>query len=174
MQALPEPKRAFVEAVMMLGTDNFSRCAEMAGYNGTNRNSLATTAHRLSHDSRVQDAIREESRRRLAGLLPLAIARVREVLVDPLQPGGVTLKAAETVMNRGGIPAITEQKIEVTHAETPLQQVDRIARLAQQLGLDPKALLGQYGVEMDEQKVIEVEYTEVTSDDGRDGLEDLL
>jgi hypothetical protein len=174
MLALAQPKQAFVDALMSLGTDDFVRAAELAGYANANRESLKSTAHRLIHDDRIQVAIKEETRRRLTGLLPLAISRVRDVLTDPLQAGGVTLKAAETVMNRGGLPAVTEQKIEVTRAETPLQQVDRIARLAQQLGLDPKTLLGQYGVNTDEQKVIEVEYTEVTSDDGRGGLEDLL
>ena len=172
MRELSPSRQAFVEAVLLLGTDNFARAAEIAGYAAEGRTSLAVTAHRLAHNDKVQRAIQEESKRRMVGMLPLAIGHVRAIMENSTSDN-MRLRAAQTIMDRGGMAIQSEQKITIKREDNSGEQIERIVKLAKNLGLDPQALLGQYGVKVDAGGLV-IEGTVEPADPGSEGLEDLL
>src|SRR5665213_1406449 len=74
MEALPSDRmRAFVIALLMQGGRHISRAYMAAGYSGEAHSSvLDTSAWKLAHDERIQEAMREEALRRMGGSAVLA------------------------------------------------------------------------------------------------------
>lgn len=179
MLALKPGHRAFVTCLLEQGDQsNFSRAAMMAGYSASSKEALNTAGWRLAHDGRIQEAILEETQRRLAAHLPLAASVLIGALTDPKARIADKLRAVEMLTNRAGLAAITEQKITVTHAvEDEAATVLRIQALARELGLDPAALLGSKAVtpltSIPASGVQDAEWVEVTVPTTK-GLEDLL
>lgn len=172
MLALNDRQRNFVVALLETGSANHTEAAAMAGYSG-DRATLQVTGHRLAHDDRVLEAIREEAHRRMRSSAILASSALVEIISN--REGEETkdrLKAIDMLLNRVGLHGTTEHKTTVTHTMDEKQMVARIKALAEGLGLDAKKLLGSAGV------VIDAEFREVpaeeTSGDGSEGLEDLL
>lgn len=158
MQVLTERQKLFVNHLLTTGSNNMTAAAAAAGYTGT-RMIIGRTAHRLAHDPKIQFAIQEEAKRRVNANVIAAVSRVAE-LVSHHDPK-IALKAAEIVMNRGGIHAVSEVKHshEVTYNDD--EMVQRLAVLAGKLGLDAAALLGQVQVPARLPPPIDAEFEEV-------------
>jgi len=170
LQLLPR-QRKFVVALLETGTTNYTRAAKMAGYGGNSESGLRVQASRLAHDPRIIRALREEGERRLRASAVMATS----VLIN-IAENGLTakdrLKAAEMILNRTGLHALTEHKTTVEHTTDELGKIERITALARGLGLDPAKLLGQNAApSLPAPKPVDVEFTEVGS---TAGLEDLL
>lgn len=160
MEALNERQRAFVRAVITLGQNGFSDnglAAAQAGYKG-NSESFRVTGYKLMHDTRIQAAIMEETRKRVC----LAAAIVATpVLIQIAMNEDLAAKdrhrAAVALMDRGGMPAMTEHKVTVEHRQ-PKQIVELAARLAAELGVDQQKLIG---INRAAAPILEGEYVEV-------------
>lgn len=165
MAALNDRQKKFVLAMLEFGSLNHTRCALAAGYTGDDK-TMRVTAHRLAHDDKVQAAIKEEARRRLNAGSLMAVSRLLQIADDEKTDKKDKLKAIEMILNRTGLPAQTEHKVEVTHVDTDMDAIERVKHLSKRLGLDATKLLGSVGV-------IDGEFTEVdddfTYDEARDG-----
>ena len=165
MRALTVLQRRFV--LILVGcANNATEAARLAGYSGDN-DTLAKTATRLRHTPAVQDAIDEEARKSLYGAKLLAVQVLRDVLEDPTEKTHYRLKAVAMVLNRVGMPEVFNQSITVEHKLSSDELIKNIGDMARKLNLDPKQLLGSYGI------TIDAEYTEVPAE-LTDGLEDVL
>lgn len=162
MQALTELQRNFVEAIYMYPNSNPTECARRAGYKDNGGSAIRVTAHNLWHDDHIQAAILEFGQRRLKGLIPLAHKTVLEVLENPQASGAERLKAAGMIYDRGGLHAVSEQKITHEHLGQEPDQVKRISVLARALGIRPEELLGRrIAIPVPTEKPIDVEFSEV-------------
>lgn len=140
MSALTEKQREFVRYLVERGDRDHTHCAKLAGYSANSANSLRVTAHHLFHDERIQEAIREESQRRLVGMLPLATRIVGDILASEDAKDENRLKAAGMVMDRGGMHQVQEQKHSL---EFDVEQVKLLAALARTMNIPVEKLLGK-------------------------------
>lgn len=172
MLELPDIEQQFVVALIQNG-GNQTRAALAAGY-GTTSNAGSTdqiarnAGWRLAHRPRVIAAIREQAEK----MLQAGVIRAGQILNDLMENGDpkVAMKAAEAVLDRGGMQIVHKQQIEVTDNRTATELMAFIREAAAEQGLDPKKLLGQAGVGAE---IIDAEFTEVLVASS-EGLEDLL
>lgn len=157
MQKLNERQQAFVLAAMANGGRNYAQAAREAGFSDEGGSAKAT-AYRLSHDPKIQAALMEEANRRLNTGSVLAVSVLLELVNgDSLDPKD-RLKAIELVLNRTGMHAKSEHKVEVKHTdETSKEMVERIKLLSAQMGIDSQKLLGNCVVEGEYEEVENVE-----------------
>jgi phage terminase small subunit len=165
MNALPEMRRQFVMALMNQGTRNATMAAKTAGYSPGNYEALKVSASRLMHDESVQEAIQEEAKRRITAMLPLAIETVATIMENPQEGGATRLKAAQVVMDRSGVHAVSERITREEPLERDPDQIKRIMALSQVLGVPIEQLLGTRVKAI----TTDAEYTE-TSMVGLEGL----
>jgi hypothetical protein len=162
MSVLSERQQAFVMAMITLGTMNHIEAAKAAGYGQGTKYNIRFYAYRLAHDEKIQAAISEESSRRLNSGKPMAVAGLLKMAEDGDLEPQYRLKAFEMVMNRTGLHATTEQKVQMTYKdETSEEMTKQITLIAQQLGVDASKLLGA--------PTVDAEFTEVK--DGKSGEE---
>lgn len=145
MLAIPERWRVMVMCCLsQVGKLDRAEAAQNAGYVGDN-DTLRVTAHRIWHDHRFQAAMLEQGRRALQGGVVRASKYLLDMIDDPEADAKDRLKAAGMILDRGGLPAVTE-----THHKdvTPLSQEQKIelaTQLALRLGMAPTSLLGSMG-----------------------------
>lgn len=159
MKALPSDKmRAFVAGFIESGGRNALRVAMAAGYSPGNPGAAKVSAHRLLHDGRIQEAMREEGSRRLgAGVIAGASTLIQFIEDDSLSAKD-RMRAIEMLFNRSGLPASTEVKHTIVHQdETEEGLLRRLAAAAKVLGVDPQKFLGH-------DKIEDAEFTEVEED----------
>lgn len=158
MRALQPKQQAFVMALLVNGDDNASRAARDAGYSPA-ANVVNVTAHRLMHDARIQEAIQEESVRRLNSASILAVSELVKIAGNPAHKSQT--KAIEMILNRTGLHAKSEHKVSVEHMMGDDELRDKIKHLAEKHGIDLSAYTGQTLID-------------VTPEGSTEGLEDLL
>ncbi len=142
MKALNERQRLFVIALLDLGgRKNHRRAAKFAGYDG-DAITLKVTGHRLAHDPKVQAAILEEAKSRMQAATVAAVNFIEDVLTSTRYDVKYRMKAAQMVLDRGGLHALTEHKVDVNVNDTRAEKLLRVVALAKQLGKDPRELLG--------------------------------
>lgn len=142
MKALNERQRLFVIALLDLGgRKNHRRAAQFAGYEGGPL-VLRVTGHRLAHDPKVQAALLEEAKARLQSSTVAAVNLIEDVLTSTRYDIKDRMKAATMVLDRGGLHALTEHKVDVNVNDTRAEKLLRVVALAKQLGKDPRELLG--------------------------------
>lgn len=130
--------RSFVIAYVSSGTGNATAALKQAGREGTPV-SLRVAAHHLLHDTRVQEAIQEEARKRLVSFLPLAINVHKEIMQDAGHKD--RLNAAAGILNRAGLHVVTEEKRTVEVTFNP-EQLARAKVLSARLGVPLEKLVG--------------------------------
>lgn len=166
MAALELKQRAFVFAFLDSGSINATAAVLEAGYQCKDNKVAGVLGSRLLKNPKIQAALHEESVQGIHGLKPLAVAKLEEVLRAKGIATRDILRAIEMVMDRSGMPKVTEIKATTEHTLTdPQGLVDRIVKAARVLGLEPRALIGKTGV------VIDAEF-KVVGD--TTGLEDVL
>jgi hypothetical protein len=173
MASLTELRRKFVYNLMNQPKRNATAAAEAAGYSAVSRASLMVQAHLLLHDSNIQDALVEETERRLRGCLPAAVATIAEIMENPQEGGSNRLKAAEMVMDRSGLHAVSET---IQTDGGPLQEPDRMKRiieLARSMNMPVEKLIGRrlaLQKPTEEPLVLEGEYEEMSAE----GIDELI
>ncbi len=170
MNALSLKRRGFVTALMNQGTRNACEAARAAGYKQDNNDALKSMACELMHDEGVQEAIQEEAKRRITAMLPLAIETVGQLMENPQESGAVRLKAATTVMDRGGVHAVSERITREEPLERDPDQVKRIMGLAQVLGINVESLLGARLAQHPTPMITDAVEAPMNSMDGLEGL----
>lgn len=175
MLALNPQQRAFVLAHVALGGEDATKAARAAGYGGDNPTSVKVQAYRLTHSPKVRLAIKEIAESKIHAQAAYGAQVLVEIARDPTHKD--RYKAATEIMNRSGMMVV--QKVEHDHihrAEDDAEKVRRIVLFAQQMGMDPRKLLGGakelQGVTLDAQ--FEIVDTEVEPSGSAEGLEDLL
>jgi phage terminase small subunit len=164
MRCLTEKQQNFVYAMIETGGMNFAAAARAAGYAG-GPEADKVMGHRLAHDSRIQEAMREMGPRMLNAGLFIAARFVLETIDNPQIEVKDRLKAAEMVMNRTGMHATSEHKVAVTHKnETTEQVMKEIALMSKALGVDPAKLLGG--------NIVEAEFEEIENDSSSETIMD--
>lgn len=133
MAALTASQRQFVEA--FADARSYKLAGAAAGMTGMQAWEFAQSA---AGQAAILEVVRKGMR--------VATAAATQLLVDTIDDKKVSmqhrLKAALAVLDRGGVPAVTEQKIEVTR---PMSREDKLRLLvdyARQTGQDPRALIG--------------------------------
>ena len=147
MRKLTIRMRNFVWAMLSPtgnGDLNHMEAARIAGYSGDN-NVLKVTGYWLYHDDRIQAAMREEGHARLGAAVPVATAMLVQIATTSIKEGS-RLKAIQMILNRAGLPEISKHEVSVKHEMSEEEKIERAIRLAKDLGLDPRALLGKVGV----------------------------
>lgn len=141
MAALTEKQRAYVYAQLSDPFGNPTRWARAAGYSD-HMERAKVTGHLLSHNPKIEAAVQELARsygNTLGPLLGLSV--VMRIAKDKSHPKHFA--AGVALMDRFGLPAMTEQRVSVQHTDqTGAAMVERIRDLAQALGIDPAVLLG--------------------------------
>ncbi len=142
MKALSERHRLFVLALLDMGVRLDQGLAyKRAGYQATGVGARVN-GHRLAHDPRIQAALLEEARKRAQLNTVAATALLAEAIQDPSLPMKDRLKAAAMILDRGGLHALTEHRVEVSHTDSRAEKILRVAELARLTGQDPNTLLG--------------------------------
>jgi phage terminase small subunit len=151
MAALNDRQQKFVLAMLLIPGCSHARAAREAGYSDV-KEGAKVRGHYAAHNPKVQDAIREEARRRLDGLSVIAANVMMDAMLDPKVPTKDKLKAASAVLDRTGFAAV--QKIDVTRKdESGVAVLDQIRRLAEKLGVPVQNLLSK--------PVVDAEFSEV-------------
>lgn len=162
MQALNERQRKFVLAMLTIPGCSHARAAREAGYSDV-KEGAKVRGHYAAHNPRVQEAIREEARRRLDGLSVIAANVMMDAMLDPKVPTKDKLKAASAVLDRTGFAAV--QKFEVHKTDNSGKAImDRIRALSEKLGVDTGRLLtarASNGTEKINMPVVDAEFSEV-------------
>lgn len=160
MAALTENQRRFVYHMLITGGANATNSARAAGYSdgkeGDSGNPAGVAGYRLAHSPKILAAMKEEGDRRLRGGVVLGASVLIEIAGDVLHKD--RYKAACRLLDQAGLGIEHKQTIEVKHTVTEEAKIEEVRKLALQLGLDPRQLLGQAGI-------IDAEFTEVSDDD---------
>lgn len=164
MKCSPTQQKFVVGIMQGLGDTNAALAAGCLP-NPNNKSHLSVMAYRLRNHPLVREAIFEMSRSLgQVTAVPMAIRTFIDSMRDAPDAKDRN-KAAAEICDRFGLPAISEQKMSVTHKdETTVEVMKQIASMAKGLGIDPKKLLGG--------NVIEGEVEEVPEDE--DDLSDIL
>jgi phage terminase small subunit len=170
MKAIKPQWRRFVHLYLAEGGRNATRAYIDAGF-GSATKDARKHASKLLHDDRVQEALREETKKMLVGAAPLAYGVVNEVL----QGAGSAkdkLTAAKMVFDRTGFIAATEHRVHQTSITLSAEQLHlEISAFAKELGLDASKFLNTLPAEP---LAIEADYDDVTYAPTLEGLEDLI
>ena len=127
--------RRFVLEVMKYGSTNYGRAALAAGY-------PEEYGARLAHQTPIQEALQEESKRRLGASLPMAASVLIELCENPTVAARDRAKIAANLLDRGGLGIKTEHTVKVEHRLDEEGLKAQISAMAQELGMDPAVFLG--------------------------------
>lgn len=141
MSALTPKQRLFVLAMLADPFGNAARWARAAGYSDV-KEGAKVRGFKALHSPAVRAAAFELARGQLDARGPiLAVEGLLRVAAKPKHKKH--LQALLEVANRVGFPASTEHNVNVNHSDrTGMAMVERIAKIAGMLGIDPGQLLG--------------------------------
>lgn len=141
MRALTRTQRRFAIAAVMYPLAKDWQIAKAAGYSDKSNGSLRVKAHNLFHSEKVLAAIRECADKEARSTGMLAIATLKKIVRNDLHRD--QFKAAALLAGLNGFSV--EQKISVNQTvtdRTGKAMLERIAELADMLGVDKAKLLG--------------------------------
>lgn len=161
MRRLTEKQRAFVNALREVppgrnGKPDQTEAARRAGYSSAH-DSLKVIAYNLMQNPRIHEAIKETA----LGLMSSEGIGLTAMLLDiayGIIPATPTerMKAAAMVFNRTGIIETTQHTVKVEHTIDNHDALEKVAQFAKVLGLEPKTLLGQMGMEVIDGEFVEI------------------
>jgi hypothetical protein len=154
MRSLTGLQQRFVLLVVERPLAARGELASKAGYTGS-KEALRVTAHRLMHNPSILAAIHEETEKRVQFGGLVGIHGLIQMAQDPEHKRHFA--ACVALADRGGFPATTEHKVDVSHTDmTGRAMVERVREMAGRLGLDPERLLGVNSVRQIEGEVVNV------------------
>jgi phage terminase small subunit len=151
MAALTDRQRQFVQAMLQQGVNPkaASKAAAQCGY-------APLYGYELMRNDNILAALREEATKRLVGAALVGVNVLLDIAQSPTHKD--QFRAAKELAGINGFTA--EQRIMVTHVtEDTKQQMRQIRDMAEQLGMDPQALIAAAGI-------VDAEFTEVTVENG--------
>jgi hypothetical protein len=104
---------------------------------------LRVAGCRLAHDERVQAAMQEEARRQLHALLPMANETVASLMENSEVDPAVRLRAAISIQDRGGLHAVSEQKVTHDYLGDDPQALREFKLFAEEIGVPLEKLIGK-------------------------------
>lgn len=134
MRACTMLERRYVIALCETGAHDHTRALEMAGSGCTTRDSLRNTAMQMWRRPRVQEAMKEESWKRMNGFGLMAVSNVID-LARSSRDEKVRLKANLELMNRTGMNVI--QKIDVRHTDVSKTDDELVRRMVDLVKRNP-------------------------------------
>jgi hypothetical protein len=142
MKRLTERQQMFVVALLDLGCSH-ARAARAAGYSTSSELYLRVQGFRLAHNPVVQAALLEEAKKRVTAGTAAAVNLVMRVMGDEKVADKVRLKAAEMILDRGGLHGVHEAR-QTGDGEGGgrAEKMLRLAMLAKLLGVDPRQVMG--------------------------------
>ena len=148
MSQLSEKTQKFVMSMVESGGIHYAASAIAAGFCAdSDRGSARSLGWTMAHDEKVQNAIREVGLKMLNAGSVMAVKNLLDIAANGPETKD-RLKAIEMILNRTGLHATTEHKVNVTHAsKTTDQTIKEISQIAKTLGIDPVKLLGSAVVE---------------------------
>lgn len=166
MLALPNDRwRAFVVALLDVDATRgrYTEAARRAGFD-QNPAALQVTAFRMAHDTRVQEAVQEEARKRLNSNLPLALKAAEDILLDTNHKDRALM--VKTVFDRTGLHGITETKHTHEFIGDDAALLQRAVILAERLGIPIAQLIGRSAaLKLTGPQVQEAEFVEVKKEE---------
>lgn len=145
MQALTPRWRRFVYCYLANGGRNATKAYMEAGFGGDSK-SAQGHASKLLHDSRIQAALREETKLRMVGHAPLAVAVLQEVMDSSLNAKD-RMTAARAILDRTGFMASIEHKVTHEHTLNNEQALAQAKAMAAFMGIPEQQLLGYLAAE---------------------------
>jgi len=148
MRRLTDMQKKYVIAYLMNPTlHGHTQAAIIAGY-GKNRHDTAKhMAWLLSHNEKVQAAMREEADRRIRTGAIIASSRLLDIVEDKTHKDN--FKAVVEVLNRAGLIVETQHRVVVERDDDMMSVIERVKKQAVALGLDPAMLLKKVGLTID-------------------------
>src|SRR5215510_6940946 len=145
MLALTERQRRFCWAYLTqlmanAGDVSAAEAARDAGYSDTG-GACKVRASQLMHDERIIEALDELAQREMRGLALPALMALKRIMENPQHDDH--FKGVMSVLNRVGMSERTEQHLTVTHQVDTKDVEALVRRLAQELSIDPRKLLGR-------------------------------
>lgn len=141
MAKLPPRRRAFVTALLDQGSKDATAAARRAGYEDNGNGAISVTAHRLTHDEGVLEALREESIKRMRLDAPLLVDDLLEIAHDKKAAPAVRLKAIDMALNRIGMAGVIEHKVTHEDNRTRVELLREFIAIVREGGLDLQALV---------------------------------
>jgi len=164
LAALEPMQRDFVQFYLEGGGTNATVAAYRAGYGSESETEAKRTAackaagYRLTHNPKVQAAIRETAAARLGSGALLGVETVMKIARDDSHKD--QFKAAVELMRQSGFLVMTEHKVIVEDMrQSQAEKLAEVKRLALTLGLDPVKLLGTLA-----QEPVDAEFTVVDTE----------
>lgn len=139
MKALLPKQRAFVLAYCTSANANGTEAARMAGY-ADRSDAIKVQASRLLKRPDILAGIREVVLQNMSADLPVLHEALKKVALSAQHKDQT--KAILALMNRGGLPDVTERNINVNVTVSQAEKIAEIRQLADEMGLDPEKLLG--------------------------------
>lgn len=170
MAALPNERwRAFVLAFLDGAPPGRNKglghthAARKAGFEG-NDATMRKTAYMLAHDTRIQEAIQEEARKRLVTSVPIALRALEDIAGKSSHKD--QLSAAKTILDRTGLHETKETKNTHEYITDDPAMLERVRQLATQMGLPLEKLIGRGAMERiaPPKPVLTVEFAELKGD----------
>lgn len=140
MTVLIPKYRAFVLAYCTSAGAVGTEAARQAGYGHQGVEALRVTASRILNKPAVLAAIREVVLQNITADVPVYVGALAQVAKNAQHKDQV--KAIGMLLNRGGLPDVTEKNINVNVTMSNQQKIAEITQFAEEMGLDPKTLLG--------------------------------
>lgn len=181
-------QRAFVDALFTVppGHGAMAAAARVAGYEQSTPHVLTATANRLMRDPKIQNAIAEETKRRLRAAGPAAVIAIEQIIADPSHRD--RLKASMAVIERHDpVAQRIEGKIEHTHVIDHEAEALNQLRTLRALNVAHEKLVevfGAFGLERLEARlalqdqsaapIVDAEFVEIASEAERDPDAELL
>lgn len=142
MTALKPQWRAFVVAYCTNGC-NATAAAREVGYHDNGGDGIKVQGHRLVHDKRILAAIREWTIASVQSRLPVYRELLDEVAQNDQHVGQV--KSLLALMDRGGMPAVTERNINVTVTMTSAEKIQKLKSLMEARGATEEEIRSKIG-----------------------------
>jgi len=133
MRSLNNGRRAFVHFKVHAGLSN-ADAALAAGYSPA---TASMQGSQIAGNPAVQAAILEEARKVIRSEAPRSVATLVAIRDDAEASPRDRIKCAQLLMDRGGLAAVVESHLTVTHQLSESEQDRKILQLAAELGLGP-------------------------------------
>jgi phage terminase small subunit len=138
MKALAPRHRAAVLAFCTTAGAEATEACRQAGYTDNKTGALKVTAHRIFRKPEVLAAIREVVLQNISMDLPVLHEALKKVAMNAQHKDQT--KAILALMNRGGLPDVTERNINVNINVSQAEKIAEIRAMADELKL-PKELI---------------------------------
>jgi phage terminase small subunit len=134
---LTSKQRLFIEHYIAIGGRDAAKAATLAGY----LKGAKVTAFRLLRNPLILQELRTLAERKLKSNVALGAA-VLEDLARNAKNESVKLKAAEALLDRGGLmlATISRHEVTVTNSRTDKELLERVEQLTRELGLGAKVI----------------------------------